>query len=365
METTITLVSKMLAYPFALFKNEDCIFESEIDNAYSLKSLMKHIGQKATSNTISIKHFRGLILFAIKLQLQSADYTLITILSEHATNPWSDSDWQLFYKQLQTVSYLLSIEETFPIKLVDEHNTLDKQTETTKNLTTHSDINTDFQDNYQLEISLLSLFKTGDLKAIRLLLTKLISINNSQLSDDILTDSKYKLVVLITLLTRTSIKQGCSANLAFRLSDSLIQSLDKLIKEQDIPLFTEHILIEYSNLNRNIPNTYTSELVNSAIVFIHDNLYDILSNYEIANCLSVHPAYISSLFKKTTGTSLHHYIIRERISEAQYLLANTDLSFSVISERLHFSNQSHFCKLFKAHTNYTPSEFRLWFQMLV
>ena len=196
---------------------------------------------------------------------------------------------------------------------------------------------------------------------MRLLLKKLITINSSQLSDDQITDAKYKLVVLITLLTRTSIKMGCSENLAYRLSDSLIQTLDKLIVEQDLTLFTDHILIEYANLNRNIPDTYTSELVNSAITFIHDNIYEPISNHEIANYLSVHPAYISSLFKKTTGISLHHYIIREKISEAQYLLANTVFPFSVISERLHFSNQSHFCKLFKSHTSYTPREFRILF----
>lgn len=169
------------------------------------------------------------------------------------------------------------------------------------------------------------------------------------------------MVAFITILTRTSIKQGCSANLAYRLSDALIQGLDKLQVEQEIPMFTNHMLIEFSNLNRNISNTFTSELVNSAIIFIHENLYEPLSNQEIADNLSVHHAYISSLFKKTTGKSLHQYIIGERISEAQYLLANTDFPFSIISERLHFSNQSHFCKLFKSHTNYTPREFRFWF----
>lgn len=361
METTITLVSKLLTYPLALYRDNDCIFESEIDNAYNLKLLLKHIGKEAKSDTIAVKHFRGFIFFAIKSQLRSTNYTLITILTEKQTKMWSKNDWQVFYRQLQTVSYMISIENTFPIKLVEENPEPDKQDDSSNSLTTYADVNTDFQDNYQLELSLFSLFKNGDLKAMRLLLKKLITINSSQLSDDQITDAKYKLVVLITLLTRTSIKMGCSENLAYRLSDSLIQTLDKLIVEQDLTLFTDHILIEYANLNRNIPDTYTSELVNSAITFIHDNIYEPISNHEIANYLSVHPAYISSLFKKTTGISLHHYIIREKISEAQYLLANTIFPFSVISERLHFSNQSHFCKLFKSHTSYTPREFRILF----
>lgn len=361
METSIALVSKLLPYPYALFKDDDCILESEIDNAYSLKSLMKHVGHESTKDTISVKNFRGFLFFSIKAPHQAYDYTLITVLREKQTKRWSDDEWQTFYKLLQTAAYIIGIEQHFPIQVISDESDTDKVPAFSRKTFTYDDINTDFQDNYQLELNLVALLKKGNLQAIKPLLRKLVSINQSKLSDDPLTDKKYKLVAFLTILTRTSIKQGCSANSAYRLSDSLIQSLDKITMDQDFSMFTDHLLLEFSNLNRNIPNNYTSELVNSAIVFIHANLYDTLSNHDIANSLSVHPAYISSLFKKITGTSLHHYIISERISEAQYLLANTDFSFSIISELLHFSNQSHFCKLFKLQTSYTPKEFRLWF----
>ena len=357
----MTLVSKLLAYPYALFKDDDCILASEIDNAYSLKSLMKHVGHEATIDTIAFKYFRGFLFFAIKAPHQSTDYTLITVLRDKKTKIWADDDWQAFYKLMQTAAYLISIEQHFPIQVISDETGTDKQAALSNHTLINHDVNTDFQDNYQLELNLIALLKKGNLQAIKPLLRKLISINQSKLSDDPLTNKKYKLVAFLTILTRTSIKQGCSANLAYRLSDSLIQALDNLTAQEDFTLFTDHMLIEFSNLNSSIPNNYTSELVNSAIVFIHTNLYERLSNHEIANCLSVHPAYLSSLFKKITGSSLHHYIISEKISEAQYLLANTDFSFSIISELLHFSNQSHFSKLFKSHTSYTPREFRLWF----
>ena len=361
MKTSLTLVSKLVPYPYALFKDNACIFESEIDDAYSLNSLMKHVGSQATVDTIAVKYFRGFLFFSIKVPHQTTDYTLITVLREKKIKTWSDDDWQAFYTLLQTAAYLISVEQHFPIQIISDEPDTDKRPNFSNHTFINHDINTDFQDNYQLELSLIALLKKGNLQAIKPLLRKLVSINQSKLSDDPLTNKKYKLVAFLTILTRTSIKQGCSANLAYRLSDSLIQSLDKLTKQEDIPLFTDNMLIEFSNLNSSMPNNYTSELVNSAIVFIHANLYERLSNHEIANCLSVHPAYLSSLFKKVTGRSLKYYIISEKIAESQYLLANTDFPFSVISERLHFSNQSHFCKLFKAHTSYTPREFRLGF----
>ena len=361
METTITLVTKILSYPLALFKNEDCIFESKIDDAYSLKSLMRHVGREAKVDTISVKSFRGFLFFSIKAPHTTTDYTLITVLREKKIKTWSDDDWKTFYRLMQTAAYLMSIEQHFPIQVINDETEVANQPTLSNNTFVKQDINTDFQDNYQLELNLVALLKKGNFQAINPLLKKLVSINQSKLSDNPITNKKYKLVAFLTILTRTSIKQGCSANLAYRLSDSLIQDLDNLITEQDFTLFTDHLLIEFSNLNRNIPNTYTSELVNSAIVFIHANIYEKLSNHEIADCLSVHPAYISSLFKKTTGISLHHYIIKEKIFEAQYLLTNIDFTFSIISELLHFTNQSHFCKLFKSYTSYTPKEFRLWF----
>lgn len=361
MNTNISLLSNLLPYPFALFKNDACIFESQLDDTYILNSLMKHIGYKTHSQTITVRYFRGFAFFSIKPQHPETHYTLITILKEKQTKLWSANDREHFFSLLQTAAYLISIEKSLPVVNIDESYTEETNPVSTKAYKISHQINTDFQDNYQLELNMIALIQKGDSKAIHLLLNKLISAANSQLSEDILTDKKYKLIALLTMLTRASIKQGCSANLSYRLSDSLIRSLDKVKNVDEIRPFTEHLLLEFSNLNRHIPNHYDSDLVNSAIAHIHASLYEPLTNYFLADTLSVNPTYLSSVFKKTTGISLHRYIIREKISEAQYLLSNTDFSLSIISQLLHFSNQSHFCKLFKAHTSYTPKEFRIWF----
>lgn len=361
MKTNIGLLSDLLPYPYALFKDNSCIFEYKLDDTYILTSLMKHVGGKTSPKTITVRYFRGFAFFSIKPSHPNSDYTLITVLRERQTSKWSDNERERFYMLFQTAAYAVSIEQPYPLALVDQDAKELTKSRAIKHQPATHQINTDFQDNYQLELNIMSLVQKGDTKGFHLLLNKLISVNSSQLSEDVLTDRKYKLIAFLTLLTRASIKQGCSANLAYRLSDSLIQSLDKLTSLSEIRPFTEHLLLEFSNLNTHITENYDSELVNSAIAYIHANLYDILTNQDIADSLSVHPTYLSSVFKKTTGISLHHYIINEKISEAQYLLSNTDFSLSIIAQLLHFSNQSHFCKLFKAHTSYTPKEFRLWF----
>ncbi len=361
MKTTIALLSDVIPYPYALFNDDVCIFESQLDNPYTVNSLMKHVGHKTSSKTITVKYFRGMACFSIKPHHTDSNYTLITVLNEKETLAWSSVEQEQFYILLETAAYLISIEKPLQLINIDEAGKTKTSPAPTKQRVTSHQVNTDFQDNYQLELNIMSLVQKGDAKGFHLLLNKLITVNSSQLSEDLLTDRKYKLIAFLTLLTRASIKQGCSANLAYRLSDSLIQTLDKVTSITEIRPFTEHLLIEFSNLNRHVTDHYDSDLVNSAIAHIHANLYDPLTNYDIADTLSVNPTYLSSIFKKTTGISLHQYITREKIAEAQYLLSNTDFPLAIISQLLHFSNQSHFCKLFKAHTSYTPKEFRLWF----
>ncbi|MDN6070236.1 MAG: AraC family transcriptional regulator [Lactococcus plantarum] len=361
MKTNIALLSDFLPYPYALFRDDVCIFESQLSDTYTLNSLMKHVGNKTCSKSITVKYFRGMACFSIKAHQPDSNYTLMTILKEKQIIAWSSIEQEQFYILLETAAYLISIEKPLDLVNIDESDHAKTNHISNKQFATSHQVNTDFQDNYQLELNIMSLVQKGDTKGFNLLLNKLISVTSSQLSADILTDRKYKLIALLTMLTRASIKQGCSANLAYRLSDSLIQTLDKVTSMEKIRPFTEHLLLEFSNLNSHFTDNYDSELVNSAIAHIHANLYDPLTNYDIADTLSVNPTYLSSVFKKTTNISLHQYIIREKIAEAQYLLSNTDFPLSIISQLLHFSNQSHFCKLFKLHTSYTPKEFRLWF----
>lgn len=203
--------------------------------------------------------------------------------------------------------------------------------------------------------------KSGDLLSLNKLAITMNKISQSDLSNDTLQDSKYRLVSLITLLTRTAIQYGCPSNLSYRLSDRLIKKTDELQKDADTKLILSTIINEFSVLIVNRSNRYGSPIVNEAISYIHRNLYERLSNEKIAQAISVNSSYLSSLFKATTKISLHHFIINARISEAKYLLSYSDLAYKKIGESLQFSNQSHFCKHFKEKTGFSPREFRSLF----
>lgn len=68
--------------------------------------------------------------------------------------------------------------------------------------------------------------------------------------------------------------------------------------------------------------------------------------------------YLSHAFKHTYGVSPINYMISRRIEESKYLLAETDLSMSQISQLLGFSSLSYFSQVFRRTQTVSPREYR-------
>ncbi|MCF0056117.1 chromate resistance protein ChrB domain-containing protein [Dyadobacter sp. CY356] len=84
-----------------------------------------------------------------------------------------------------------------------------------------------------------------------------------------------------------------------------------------------------------------------------------LSLKEIAEGLQIHPSYVSREFSKYfSNLSFGEYIRKLRIEKAVDLLSNDNHTLSEIAYLTGFSDQSHFNRIFKAHTGQNPSKFR-------
>ena len=79
---------------------------------------------------------------------------------------------------------------------------------------------------------------------------------------------------------------------------------------------------------------------------------------ELAAIGGVHPVHLSREFRKHYDTTIGEFIRRRRIEHACHLLTNSDKSLSEIALMCGFSDQSHFCAMFKTHTSLTPAKFR-------
>lgn len=79
---------------------------------------------------------------------------------------------------------------------------------------------------------------------------------------------------------------------------------------------------------------------------------------ELAAIGGVHPVHLSREFRKHYDTTIGEFIRKRRIEHACHLLANSDKPLSEIALMCGFSDQSHFCAMFKSHTSLTPAKFR-------
>ena len=68
--------------------------------------------------------------------------------------------------------------------------------------------------------------------------------------------------------------------------------------------------------------------------------------------------YLSSLFSKTEGMTIEHYIILQKIEKAKELLKYGELTLSEISYKLGYSSVQHLSRQFKQVTGLTATEFK-------
>lgn len=100
------------------------------------------------------------------------------------------------------------------------------------------------------------------------------------------------------------------------------------------------------------------QLYNDIIDYVNYYINDDLKVSTIARHFGYNDKYLSRYFKKFSGVSLKHYILSQKIERANFLLADTNLTVSDISNSLGFSDYHNFIRIYKSMTSMTPSEYR-------
>ena len=82
-----------------------------------------------------------------------------------------------------------------------------------------------------------------------------------------------------------------------------------------------------------------------------------LSNVELAQKCNISEVYFRKVFTEVYKTTPKQFIMDVRIDKAKQLLSDGFLKFGAVAEQCGFSNQYHFCRLFKEKTGLTPTEY--------
>lgn len=98
--------------------------------------------------------------------------------------------------------------------------------------------------------------------------------------------------------------------------------------------------------------------LNRAINFIYQHYHSYITIEDIANAANVSKYYLIKLFRKSLNITPIQFITNKRIEKAIELLVNTDYTIKMIAEKVGFTNDNYFNKVFKKIVGIPPGEFR-------
>ncbi len=152
---------------------------------------------------------------------------------------------------------------------------------------------------------------------------------------------------------------------------SLIQVKNKYITQfslskctQEMDLITIEMLSDFASQAKiHLQIGSYAELIQKAILYIHEHAKSKISLKDIAASLHVNASYLSSIFKKETGIAITLFIAELKMEDAKRLLENTNLAVTDICYQVGYDNPSYFTEVFKKTTGMTPKEYKLHFKL--
>jgi AraC-like DNA-binding protein len=92
--------------------------------------------------------------------------------------------------------------------------------------------------------------------------------------------------------------------------------------------------------------------------FVEEHLSQPIRVADLSGAVGLSATHFSRAFVRSFGEPPHVYLIQRRIDRARHLMLTSDISLSDLAAACGFSDQAHFCRLFRRHTERTPAAWR-------
>lgn len=182
-------------------------------------------------------------------------------------------------------------------------------------------------------------------------------------------DSKY-LQIFVGTDNEISRHISCKSQAAHQIRELLSASFEECRNHR--PAYDMFVKANLLTILANLARYYDEDLkrkkfpvkmenighLEHSMNYILGHLEQELTLDELAKEAGMSRSYYSTMFKMLNGVSVWTYITNQRISKAQYMLEESDISILEISEKCGFGNISNFNRAFKKITGKTPREYR-------
>jgi two-component system response regulator YesN len=140
-----------------------------------------------------------------------------------------------------------------------------------------------------------------------------------------------------------------------------VDSCERVLQQetmQDIHNLVYVYLHEVCACVNNKRNSRAGGVIDRIQQLIEERYPENLTVADIAEGVFLSATYVSLLFKQETGETLFEYLTKVRIEKAKELLKDPRYKFYEVCEAVGYLDPSHFSKVFKKMTGFTPSAYR-------
>ncbi len=168
---------------------------------------------------------------------------------------------------------------------------------------------------------------------------------------------KARAIELCSLLSRAAIEGGAATDSILKINNQFLKSLQQINDLDSLCFKLQETVEVFTESMFNYIPSKNYDLMKRAMLFISENFSSELTLEDVAKHVHLNPAYFSTVFKQSSGSSFKEYLNMVRIEESKRLLANTDYSIIDIAVATGFEDQSYFSKVFKKYTGLTPKQY--------
>jgi two-component system response regulator YesN len=139
----------------------------------------------------------------------------------------------------------------------------------------------------------------------------------------------------------------------------LFSTFDDFRTLEDVEQWAVRVTQKYVSRLSDATGRKNVRIAERAKAHIEQHVRERLSVSAIADCVGVHPNYLSRVFRRCTGTSLGEYVVRTRIERAKQLLRDPAMKIYEVASEVGYESPGHFNRIFKRHVGISPKQFQV------
>lgn len=214
------------------------------------------------------------------------------------------------------------------------------------------------EERYASENRLIQAVSQGQSHKAEILISNFTALQMEQRVSSPLRSMKNYTIILNTLLRKAAEAGAVHPLHIDSLSARFARKIELAASTRAIDALQKEMVHKYCLLVKNHSLKGYSLLIRKVITQIDADLTADLSLRAQAELLNVNSSYLSTLFKKETGSTLTEYVNRKRIEYAIFLLNTSSLQIQTIAQYCGIPDVNYFAKTFKKHIGKTPKEYR-------